>query len=64
MLTLSVLMSSVLTILNNCVRVHVHRCWLKHMQWNNEVLLLGGIIVLLTLSLLFTSQWWVLRCSD
>ena len=46
--------------------VHVHvriyiRCWLKHMQWNNEleqVLLLGSIIVLLTLSLLmFTSQY-------
>ena len=44
-LPLSVLMSSVLT---NYVIVHV--CILKHMQWNNEeVLLQGSIIVSLTL---------------
>ena len=48
-LMLSVLMSSVLTIMNEG---HVYRCLLKHMQWNNEleeVLLLGSTIVLLTL---------------
>ena len=61
-LTLSFLMSSVLTIneMNNYVGVHACVCILgaKHMQWNSkleQVLLLGTIVVLLTLSFLVNS---------
>ena len=36
-----------------CMYVYQYRCWSKHMQWNNEeILLQGSIIVSLTLCLL------------